>query len=143
MRTKQKFVLAIYVPAASFWLMELSFLSGLFSFFNTLLLEDGWLLVNGTNTIILNHSQKQGVPSEGHLSLSLQPHCCKFTRHCFMYRCSHSELAWMGRHQKARRVLHEKHQPFTPGHSPEDQLLMLLALRSLNFRHFCLYSFMV
>lgn len=56
----------------------------------------------------MNCCQKQGAPSEGHLSLSLQPPYCKFTtRRCFMYRGSLSELVWMGIHQKARSVLHE------------------------------------
>lgn len=69
------------------------------------------MLGNDNKKIILNHRQKQGVLSEGQRSLFLQPHCCEFTtRHCFMYRGSHSELAWTGQHQKARWVLHENHQ---------------------------------
>lgn len=85
-------------------------------FFNTLLLEDGWVLVNGSKTIILNHSQKQGVPSEGHLSLSLQPHCCKFiTRHCFYVQMQPPWVSVDGKTSKGRKGSSWKASVLYPG----------------------------
>lgn len=97
------------VPAASLWLTRVVFPICSFIFVTHCYWRVEWSLINGNKKkITLNCSQKQGAPSEGHLSLSLQPPYCKFTtRRCFMYRGSLSELVWMGIHQKARSVLHE------------------------------------